>query len=1151
MNDMALVAPDRPAIRKFNPGTLQSDQEVIGQFVVRDHEFRIVLEVLCGNVDSPSCQHVLLVAPRGRGKTMLLARVAAALRTDEALSGRLLPVRFMEESQEIFDLADFWLEALFYLIRECAPQDPELVRELRATHDDLAARRQGDAIEQHARSAVLEAADRLERKLVLMVENLQSLCDDVDADFGWKLREILQSEPQIVLLGTATSRFEGLDDAAQPFFELFRIVDLAPLTTCECRRLWRAVSGDAVSRREIRPLEILTGGSPRLLVIVAEFARHRSLLRLMEELVRLIDDHTEYFRGHLEVIPKTERRVYLAVIDLWQPSSSGEVAARSRLDVRTVSTMLGRLVARGAVVPEGSGRKRRYAAVERLYSIYYKLRRERDEAAVVHNLVRFMGVFYGDAEMAELSDELNAEAARSPAIREGIRRAMEEFPLRSGLSGQGWLALQHTSSGVGAIRDGRGELSSAERETEGIVETAKQLLKLVEQGRLHESEAAIAACDEVIKRFGRSESLPLRTEVAKALYNKGVVQAWTGASEAAIATHDEVIERFGDSNADEIRVTVASALINRGVAEDRTGEIRTAIATYGEVMERFGDSEAPGLQAPIACALVNKGEAHGRIGETGPALAICDEVIERFGDAVAVELQEQVAKALAGKGRMQWLIGELGAAIAICDEVVELFGDNAAPELRIEVAGALYVKGMIQGQIGQSEAAIATCNSVVERFEDDDAPALRAQVVAALVCRGVAQLQAGDVAAVMSTCDEVADRFGASAATEIRIRVALALAVKGTMQGMLGDTAAAIATCDEAVDRFGGSDARELRALVALALVVKAAIHGMLDDTAAATAACNELSERFGHDDARELRALVAVALTIKGGMQGTLGMSEAVIAVCDDVVALFRDDDSRELQALVAAALTISRAMDEQISEPEAVIAVCGNLLDLVGVGDLPEPHALVAAMLLVKGAAQGELGQPEASIATCNELVRRFGDSEVPQVMALVAEAFACKGERQVETGCAPQALQTCEELDRRLGALTGRRKLALEWQTGWVRMQAHLLQGGHAAATDAFRSIYAAFLPGDEKMMRQMLAAVPDLITAGAAESDLVEILSSDREKSAGLLPLVVALRERLGQTVRAPIEVIEVASDIRERIGARVDAGTSPAPGEAVG
>ena len=422
MNDLVLETPNRPAIRKFNPGTLQSDEEVIGQFVVREHELRIVLEVLCGNVDTPSCQHVLLVGPRGRGKTMLLARVAAALRTDGALSGRLLPVWFMEESQEIFDLGDFWLEALFYLARECARHHPELSRELRATHDDLTARRPGNATGEHARSTVLEAADRLGRKLVLMVENLQSLRDDVDADFGWKLREVLQSEPRIVLLGTATSRFEGLDDAAQPFFGLFRIVDLTPLTTTECQRLWRAVSGDAVSRREIRPLEILTGGSPRLLVIVAEFARHRSLLRLMDGLVRLIDDHTEYFRGHLEVIPKTERRVYLSVIDLWLPSSSGEIAARSRLDIRAVSTMLGRLVARGAVVSEGSGRKRRYAAAERLYSVYYKLRRERDEAAVVHNLVRFMGVFYGEAELSELSDDLNAETARSPAIREGERQ---------------------------------------------------------------------------------------------------------------------------------------------------------------------------------------------------------------------------------------------------------------------------------------------------------------------------------------------------------------------------------------------------------------------------------------------------------------------------------------------------------------------------------------------------------------------------------------------------------------------------------------------------------------------------------------------------------------------------------------------------------
>ena len=329
---------ERPRqIRKFNPGTFQSDEEVISQFVVRNRELRIVLDVLRSNTGSPSCQHVLLIAPRGRGKTMMLARVAAELRTNGEFSERLLPVRFMEESQEIFNLADFWLESLFYLAREHATRDSGLSQELRDVHAALAAEWQGRELEERARAAVLETADRLGKQLVLMVENLQALCGDVDDDFGWKLRKVLQSEPQVILLATATSRFKELDNAQHAFFELFRIVCLDPLDTGECRRLWQMVNGDKVSEREIRPLQILTGGDPRLLIIIGEFARHRSLRQLMEELVRLIDDHTEYFRGHLEVFAKAERRVYLAVIDLWQPSTTGEVASRARMDVRAVS----------------------------------------------------------------------------------------------------------------------------------------------------------------------------------------------------------------------------------------------------------------------------------------------------------------------------------------------------------------------------------------------------------------------------------------------------------------------------------------------------------------------------------------------------------------------------------------------------------------------------------------------------------------------------------------------------------------------------------------------------------------------------------------------------------------------------------------------
>lgn len=392
------------------------------QFVVRNRELDIVLDVLRGNIDSSSCQHVLLVAPRGRGKTTLLARVAAQLRTDDDLSERLLPVRFMEESHEILNAGDFWLESLFYLAREQAVRDSDLCRELRDVHEELAKAWQGKELEDRARAAVLDAADRLGKQLVLMVENLQTLCGDVDEDFGWKLRKTLQLEPRIILLATATSRFRELYDAQQAFFELFRVVRLEPLETVECRRLWQMASGDSVTERGIRPLQITTGGSPRLLIIIGDFAQHRSLRQL------LVDDHTEYFRGHLAASAKSERRLYLAMIDLWQPSITAEIAARARMDVRTASTLLGRLVNRGAVVVEGSGRKRMYAAVERLYSIYYKLRRERDEAAVVQNLIHFMTVFYTETELAEMAGRLSLEAVQWPAIRAGMERAVAEAP---------------------------------------------------------------------------------------------------------------------------------------------------------------------------------------------------------------------------------------------------------------------------------------------------------------------------------------------------------------------------------------------------------------------------------------------------------------------------------------------------------------------------------------------------------------------------------------------------------------------------------------------------------------------------------------------------------------------------------------------------
>ena len=412
----------RPTIRKFNPGLFQTDHEVIAQFAVRHIEFKIVLEIISENLDSPSWQHVLVVAPRGLGKTMLLARLAAEFRTSEKYSRRVVPIRLMEECYEIFTIADFWLDALISLANEIAARNPEASQELKAAHAEFKSRWRERDIAERARAAVLSTAERLDWHLVLMVENLQSLVDAVDDDFGWGLRHALQIESRLTLVATATSYFRALGDVEHAFFELFRPVRLNPLDLKSCHRLWHELGGGKRSETQMEPVRILTGGSPRLLAMIASFANQFSLDGLLDEFVDLIDCHTEYFRGHLDGMPKTERRVYLALADLWRPSRTGEVAARASLGIRTVSTMLGRLADRGAILVGGTGGKREYSVAEGLYCLYYKLRRDQGAARDVSDLIRFMRLVFAEREQKQVFGKLHA-------LRHGVQPATPDEPI--------------------------------------------------------------------------------------------------------------------------------------------------------------------------------------------------------------------------------------------------------------------------------------------------------------------------------------------------------------------------------------------------------------------------------------------------------------------------------------------------------------------------------------------------------------------------------------------------------------------------------------------------------------------------------------------------------------------------------------------------
>ena len=396
---------------KYNPAFL-TQEELVRAFVVRHNDLELILEVIRENQENNS-QHILVVAPRGAGKTTLVLRVAAEIRLNKILESKWYPVVFSEESYEVCSPGEFWLQALFHIGEQA------LNERWKKTYEDLHKETNEERLRERALAQLMDFADEQNKRLLLVVENLNMLLgQQITADDVWKLRHTLLNEPRVMLMGTATNRFVQIDNSENAMFELFKIHDLKPLDTEECRNLWESIAGEKPSLKRIRPIQILTGGNPRLLVIISSFAAKKSFKELMENLTGLVDEHTEYFKSHLDNLPPLERKVFVALADLWRPATAREIAESARIDVNKASANLQRLISKGAViVADQKGRRKWYQIAERMYNIYHLMRRRGEPSSRVRAVVDFMVHFYVDEDLVHLTKAVAAEACLfDPAI---------------------------------------------------------------------------------------------------------------------------------------------------------------------------------------------------------------------------------------------------------------------------------------------------------------------------------------------------------------------------------------------------------------------------------------------------------------------------------------------------------------------------------------------------------------------------------------------------------------------------------------------------------------------------------------------------------------------------------------------------------------
>ena len=244
-------------------------------------------------------------------------------------------------------------------------------------------------------------------------------------------------------------------------------------------------------------------------------------------------------------------------------------------------------------------------------------------------------------------------------------------------------------------------------------------------------EQALSVYDQLIQRFGSSQTPELQEQVAKALFNKGIALKQLEGPEQALKVYDQLIQHFENNSTPAIQAQVAKALLNKGVTLGRLEDPEQELKIYDQLIQRFASSEAPELQEPVANALFNKGNTLRQLEGPEQALKVYEQLIQRFASSEASEVQEQVAKALINKGVTLGQLEGPEQALSVYDQLIQRFGNSQTPELQEPVARALLYKGVALGQLERPEPALKVYDQLIQRFGSSEAPKLQALVAEA------------------------------------------------------------------------------------------------------------------------------------------------------------------------------------------------------------------------------------------------------------------------------------------------------------------------------------------------------------------------------------------------------------------------------------
>ena len=331
---------------------------------------------------TPSPHHTLLVGPRGAGKTHIISLVYHRSKKLIAQGSR-------------FQIA--WL-----------PEDPWVIMSYRHLLSEILRAINPDQRPQSRDEAELDAqlcaVIRENGPALILTENFDQILDTLGEQGQQKLRHLLQTGSNILIIGSTTRLDRNLSDHSHPFFGFFDTIRLTPFSPEEAQKMLVALAIEGKDEKLRKRLEDdttlsrictiahLAGGQPRLWALLGSALTVEQLDHLTDLLLSRFDDLTPYYQEQLSRLSPQQRLIIAELTFADRPLSADrslsvkELAGRIGADQRSVAKTVNDLTDRGWLEPVSTifadlldRRRTYYELTEPLARLAFQIKESRGE----------------------------------------------------------------------------------------------------------------------------------------------------------------------------------------------------------------------------------------------------------------------------------------------------------------------------------------------------------------------------------------------------------------------------------------------------------------------------------------------------------------------------------------------------------------------------------------------------------------------------------------------------------------------------------------------------------------------------------------------------------------------------------------------------